>query len=131
MCTSFRFIASFHIIFGLCFHVLPQQKSESIFRVLWRPSWTFSPHTVAAVLSVSLCDYRDVSYLQFDGDDHRGEVFIQLLQHDQLLQSQVEQPADKHKETWIRRRTSIRGPFIPYRAERPDLANEWTVNKLL
>ena len=36
-----------------------------------------------------------MSYLQFDGDDHGGEVFIQLLQHDQLLQSQVEQPADK------------------------------------
>lgn len=36
--------------------------------------------------------------LEFDGDDHRGQIFVQLLQHDQLLQGQVEQPEEKQKE---------------------------------
>lgn len=49
------------------------------------------------VLSIISHDREDISHLQFDGDDHRGEVFVQLLQHDQLLQGQVEQPVDKHK----------------------------------
>lgn len=47
-----------------------------------------------------------LSYLQFDGDDHRGEVFVQLLQHDQLLQGQVEQPVDKHKDGTFNSKTT-------------------------
>ena len=50
------------------------------------------------LVKFSLCTVYGDSYLQFDGDDHRREVFIQLLQHDQLLQSQVEQPVRKHKQ---------------------------------
>lgn len=36
--------------------------------------------------------------LQFNSDDHRGQVFVQLLQHDQLLQRQVEEPVDQREE---------------------------------
>lgn len=39
------------------------------------------------------------SDLEFDSDDHRGEIFVQLLQHDQLLQRQVEQPGQKQRES--------------------------------
>lgn len=39
-----------------------------------------------------------LSDLEFDGDDHRGQIFVQLLQHDQLLQGQIEQPEEKQKE---------------------------------
>lgn len=44
-----------------------------------------------------------MSYLQFDGDDHRSEVLVQLLQHDQFLQGQVEEPGgNEHKDTKMR-----------------------------
>lgn len=42
-----------------------------------------------------------LSDLEFDGDDHRGQIFVQLLQHDQLLQGQVEQPEEKQKENVV------------------------------
>lgn len=55
-----------------------------------------------------------LSYLQFDGDDHRGEVFVQLLQHDQLLQGQIEQPADKHKDGTFNSKTTLKKNHITY-----------------
>ena len=39
--------------------------------------------------------------LELDGDDHRGEILVQLLQHDQLLQGQVEQPGEKQRESGL------------------------------
>lgn len=35
-----------------------------------------------------------INHLEFDSDDHGRQIFIQLLQHDQLLQSQIKEPAN-------------------------------------
>lgn len=99
------FIFLFHSIIshylGLYFHLLPQLSNRfmnycnlNLFQCFILSILNLIPTHLQLLLS----DCSDISYLQFDGDDHRGEVFVQLLQHDQLLQGQVEQPVDKHKD---------------------------------
>ena len=51
------------------------------------------------------------TYLQFDRDDHGGQVLVQLLQHDQLLQSQVEEPGDRNTHTQLAFRWRREGSF--------------------
>lgn len=97
---------------------------------------------VTYILSVSLFGGRDIPYLQLDGDNHRGEVFVQLLQHDQLLQSQVEQPVGKHKEdlgqqtSWCLSKCScnvINKSAVVYSCPKGlsyQVTNEWTAHSL-
>lgn len=42
-----------------------------------------------------------LSDLELNGDDHRRQIFVQLLQHDQLLQGEVEQPEEKTRENGV------------------------------
>lgn len=47
------------------------------------------------------CRYLKTSrtHLDFNGDDHRDELFIQLPHHHQLLQRQTAEPADGQTDT--------------------------------